>query len=101
MHLFEVAFYTAGTLYALFAEQVLIFYFLLVVGAYIAIGEFLPGAKNLSIRKKIMLATWSPPSEGVITLRLPIRVDKTLKLIESLPKENRPTLTHFAIKALG
>jgi hypothetical protein len=38
MHLFEVAFYTAGTLYALFTQQVLIFYFLLVVGLYIAIG---------------------------------------------------------------
>ena len=62
MHLFEVAFYTAGTLYALFTEQILIFYFLLVVGAYIAIGEVLPGAKNISIRKKIMLGTWTPPS---------------------------------------
>ena len=48
-----------------------------------------------------MLGTWTPPSEGVITLRLPIRVDKVLKLIESLPKEKRPTLTHFAIKAIG
>lgn len=74
MHLFEVAFYTAGTLYALFTEQILIFYFLLVVGAYIAIAEVLPGAKNISIRKKIMLGTWTPPSEGVITLKLPIRV---------------------------
>lgn len=45
MHLFEFAFYTAGTLYALFAEQILIFYFLLVVGAYLLIANFLPGAK--------------------------------------------------------
>lgn len=45
MHLFEFAFYTAGFLYALFAEQILILYFLLVVVAYIALGAFLPGAK--------------------------------------------------------
>jgi hypothetical protein len=34
-------------------------------------------------------------------MKLSVRVDKVLKLIESLPKENRPTLTHFAIKAIG
>lgn len=101
MHLFEFAFYTAGTLYALFTEQILIFYFLIVVGAYLAVASFLPGAKEISIRKKIMLGTWTPPSEGVALLKFPVRVDKTLKLIESLPKENRLTLTHFVIKAIG
>jgi len=48
-----------------------------------------------------MLATWTPPSEGVAIVKLKIRVDKTLQLIESLPKENRPTLTHFVVKAMG
>jgi hypothetical protein len=33
-----------------------------------------------------MLATWTPPSEGVAIVRVPIRVDKTLALLESLPK---------------
>ncbi len=48
-----------------------------------------------------MLGTWTPPSEGVITVKIPVRVDKVLKLIESLPKDNRPTITHFAIKAMA
>ena len=101
MHLFEFAFYTAGALYAIFTEQVLIFYFLVVVGVYILVGNLLPGASELSIRKKIMSATWTPPSEGVAYLKNAVRVDKVLKLLETLPKENRPTLTHYAIKAIG
>lgn len=48
-----------------------------------------------------MLATWTPPSEGVAIVKINARVDKVLKLIESLPKENRPTLTHFVVKAMG
>lgn len=81
MHLFEFAFYTAGALYAIFTEQVLIFYFLVVVGVYILVGNLLPGASELSIRKKIMAATWTPPSEGVAYLKNPVRVDKVLKLL--------------------
>jgi len=73
----------------------------LVVGAYLLISHFLPGAKDISIRKKIMLGTWTPPSEGVCIIKIPARVDKVLKLLDSLPKENRPTLTHFVIKAIG
>jgi len=86
MHLFEFAFYSAGILYALFSEQILIFYFLLIVGLYILIATLYPGAREISIRKKIMLGTWTPPSEGVITSRFDIRVDKVLKLLETLPK---------------
>jgi hypothetical protein len=71
------------------------------VGAYILIAYLYPGAKDISIRKKIMLGTWTPPSEGVALVKVQVRVDKVLKLIESLPKENRPTLTHFTIKAIG
>ena len=78
MHLFEFAFYTAGTLYALFTEQILIFYFLLIVGAYILISTIYPGAKNIGIRKKIMLGTWAPPSEGVAFVKIAAKVDKTL-----------------------
>ncbi len=62
MHLLEIAFYTAGTLYALFSAPILIFYFLAVIGIYVAISTFLPGAKSISTRKKIMLGTWTPPS---------------------------------------
>lgn len=48
-----------------------------------------------------MLGTWTPPSEGVAIVKIKVRVDKVLNLIDSLPKEGRPTLTHFVIKAIG
>jgi hypothetical protein len=86
MHIFEFAFYTAGILYALFTEQILIVYFLVVVGVYILLGSLIPGATELSIRKKIMAATWTPPSEGVAYLKNTVRVDKVLKFLDSLPK---------------
>ncbi len=86
MHIFEFAFYTAGILYALFTEQILIVYFLVVVGVYILIGNLLPGGSELSIRKKIMAATWTPPSEGIAYLKNTVRVDKVLKFLDSLPK---------------
>jgi hypothetical protein len=86
MHIFEFAFYTAGILYALFTEQILIVYFLVVVGVYILLGNLIPGATELSIRKKIMAATWTPPSEGVVYMKNTVRVDKVLKFLDSLPK---------------
>ena len=86
MHLFELAFFTAGTLYALFREQALLFYFVVVVGIYLVIGKVLPGARDLSIRKKIMAGTWKPPSEGIIYARHPVQLDKVMELIENLPK---------------
>ena len=45
-----------------------------------------PGAKNIGIRKKIMLGTWTAPSEGVAVVKIAAKVDKTLSLISSLPK---------------
>ena len=62
MHLFEVAFFTAGGLYALLRQQELIFYFMGIVAVYILLSNFLPGLKDLSIRKKIIAGTWTAPS---------------------------------------
>ena len=74
MHIFQVAFFAAGALYAIFEAQQLILYFFMIVGIYMAISAFYPGGKNVSNRKKIMLSTWSEPSEGVIQCKVPIRV---------------------------
>ena len=56
------------------------------MAAYLVVAAFYPGAKNIGIRKKVMLATWTAPSEGVIHNRVPIRVDKLLKFLETIPK---------------
>ena len=61
-HLFKVAFYASGVFYALFIDQKALIPFFIVVALYFLISAILPGAKSLSIRKKFMLATWTPPS---------------------------------------
>jgi hypothetical protein len=101
MHLFKIAFYVSGAFYALFIEQALLIPFLGVVGIYLLISTFfIKGAKDISIRKKLMLATWSDPSEGVVTVRVPVRTEKANEIIHD-QKEKRLTLTHFALKAVG
>ena len=100
-HLFKVAFYGAGVIYALFIDQRALIPFFIIVGAYFLIAALLPGAKPLSTRKKFMQATWTHPSEPNIQVRVPVRAEKVLKLLETLPKENRPSITHFCIKACG
>ena len=74
MHVFQVAFYVSGVYYALFIDRTALIPFISVVALYFIASAFLPGAKDLSIRKKIMNATWTHPSEGVITVRVPVRV---------------------------
>lgn len=101
MHVFKVAFYLSGAYYALFVEQGLILPFFTVILAYFLISTFfLKGAKDISIRKKVMLATWTDPSEGVVTVRCPVRTEKANEIIHT-EKEKKITLTHFAIKAVG
>jgi len=80
-HLFRIAFYGAGVFYALFIDQRALIPFFAIVVAYFVGSALLPGAKTLSIRKKFMQATWTPPSEGNIQCRVPVRVEKVLKAI--------------------
>ena len=53
---------------------------------YLVIAEFYPGAKSVSNRRKIMFASWSPPSEGIIQAKVEIDMENTLKFIESYPE---------------
>lgn len=73
MHLFGVAFIVAGVLYSIFQERLLILYFILTVIGYLAISFVIPGGRNISNRKKIMVATWEDPAEGVVQVRVPCR----------------------------
>jgi hypothetical protein len=101
MHVFEVAFYASGAYYAIFVEQGLLLPFLAVVVIYLLISAFfLKGAKDISTRKKLMVASWTEPTEGVVTMRMPVRTEKVSEVIHS-QKEKRLTLTHFAIKAVS
>jgi hypothetical protein len=80
MHLFKVAFYASGAYYALFVDRGLLVSFFVVVAIYLIISKLI-GGKDLSTRKKIMVATWTDPSEGVITLKIPVRVDRLVKFL--------------------
>lgn len=73
MHVFLVAFYISGVLYAILEEQELILYFLFTIGVYVALSAFLPGSKPVGNRKKIMISTWGDPSEGCIHVRVAVR----------------------------
>lgn len=74
MHVFQVAFYGAGTFYALFIDQTALIPFFGIVALYMIIAALLPRSKELSTRKKLMLGTWSDPAEGNIVCRIPVRV---------------------------
>ena len=101
MHVFQFAFYGAGIYYALFIDRAVLLPFFAIVIAYFVISAFLPGAKNLSTRKKITSATWEAPNDPTIIGRTGVRTEKITKLLENIPKENRPSMTHFCIKACG
>jgi hypothetical protein len=66
MHLFQFAFYGTGLVYALFYDFKLIYIFMGFVIAYCVISSIYPGAENVPNRRKIMFASWSQPSEGII-----------------------------------
>jgi len=46
---------------------------MLTVVGYVAISFVIPGGKNISNRKKIMVATWENPAEGNVIVRVPCR----------------------------
>jgi hypothetical protein len=82
MHVFQVAFYAAGVYYALFIDCRALVPFFTVVALYFIISAVLPRAKTLGNRKKLMQATWSPPSEPNIICRIPVRTEKIQKIID-------------------
>lgn len=95
-----MAFYFSGAFYALFVDRTLLLPFFAVVLLYLLIASCLRGAKDISTRKKIMLASWTEPSEGVITIRVPVRTELVNEIIQK-QKETKLTLTHFALKAVS
>lgn len=103
MHVFEFTFYASGVIYSLFFEPKLVLIFIGLIGLYCLISFIYPGAVNVRARRKIMFATWSEPSEGVIHNRMELRVGHALDFLEKeFPdKQTRPTLTHLVIKAAG
>ena len=48
-----------------------------------------------------MFATWSPAEEPNILYKNEIDCTKIVEFIESLPKEERPSITHYAIKVIA
>jgi hypothetical protein len=73
MHVFQVAFYGAGVYYALFVDRAALFPFIAILAIYFILSAYLPGAKTLSTRKKLMSATWTEPSEPNIIGRHAVR----------------------------
>ena len=101
MHIFKVAFYLTSIIYVLCCQFWLVYWFAGFVGVYCLVSYFYPGAKDLSIRRKFTLANWEPPGDGIIYNNIKIRIDPLLKYLKTYPEINRPTITHFVIRACG
>ena len=71
-----MAFYGAGAFYALFMERSVLVPFAVIVVLYVLAPYFIPGAKSLSTRKKIMMSSWGDPNQPSINVRVPVRTEK-------------------------
>ena len=85
MHIFEFAFYCTTIIYAIFYNQVLIFWFLSFVLFYVLISIIYPKNQNLSTRRKLALSNWPPPNQGIIYNNISVRVDKLLSYLDAMP----------------
>lgn len=66
------------------------------------LGSYLtPNSKFNSLRRKIMIASWSEPTEPNIWINWEMDVTNLLNYLKKFPEKNRPTLTHFVIKVIG
>lgn len=101
MHVFKVSFYLTAIVYVLCCQTWLLWWFLGFVAVYCLLSYFYPGAQDLSTRRKFTLATWEPPSDGLIFNNIKIRLDSVLKHINTYPQDKRPTITHYVIRACG
>jgi hypothetical protein len=103
MHLFQVAFFCSGVLYALLEAPSLLLYFFSVIGLYYVLSIMIPGGEKLSNRAKLISTSWTDTQDNSIFIRLPIRVEKVEDLIQKNNIFHKPkiTLTHFVIKACG
>ncbi|EGR28706.1 hypothetical protein IMG5_170060 [Ichthyophthirius multifiliis] len=72
------------------------------LGFNMLIYYIIPGGKCNNIRRKIQIATWEEPKEGLIHIKMEIDCTKVLDFLSNYkPDEVKPTLTHFGIKAVS
>jgi pyruvate dehydrogenase E2 component (dihydrolipoamide acetyltransferase) len=101
MHVFEFSFYASAITYALFYQPFIAVLFACFVSLYVLISAFYPSAQSLAVRRKVSLAVWPAPKEGLIYNNISLRVDKLISFLSTVPKEIRPTVTHYVVKACG
>lgn len=101
MHVFEFSFYATTVIYVLLYHPYFALLFASFVVAYALIATFWPSLQSLSVRRKFALANWPTPKEGIIYNNISVRVDKLLDFLSTIPRENRPTITHYVVKACG
>lgn len=101
MHVFELSFYATVTIYTLLYHPTAALIFIAFVALYILIAAFWPSLQSLSVRRKFALSMWPEPAEGIIYNNISLRVDPLIKFLSTIPREHRPTITHYVIKACG
>ncbi len=99
---FNIAIIVSLALFAIFKENSLLLYFFGFIGIYTSIYIIYPAPSRFnSARRKLMFATWDKARDGNIYIKLELNCTKVLKHLEKIDKSNRPTITHFATKAMG
>lgn len=86
MHVFELSFYAAITIYTLLYHPMAALIFAGFLGVYVIIAAFFPSLQILSVRRKFALSMWPAPSEGIIYNNIALRVDSLLKFLSTIPK---------------
>lgn len=88
-------------IYSMLFDRRFIFIYLGIIGVYCLGAFFTPNSKFNSLRRKIMIASWTAPSESNILNNWEMDVTTVLAYFKTFPEKNRPTLTHFVIKVMG
>jgi hypothetical protein len=84
MHVFEFSFYATTIVYTLLYHTTAAFIFAGFVSLY-ALVSFYPSLQSLSVRRKLALANWPAPKEGIIYNNIALRVDKLLAFLSTIP----------------
>lgn len=69
---------------------------------YIGLGFVVSGPENNSIRRKIRMATWNPPTEPNCYMKMEVDTEHMDKFIKQKEAEGiKVTYTAIALKAIG
>lgn len=104
MNIFTFGLLLATSLWSFFFDTRLLHIFTTVVLIYIALELWSRSKSNMSVRKKIAIATWNDTGDPTVFGKLEIQVEKIDAFLASHNKknpDNQLNYTHVILKAMG